>query len=147
MTAMTLIAVIMGIATPSAIAQQQRHNPVERCIERIVSIADHTVQFNRHVADNTVEAIRVLDNEGAPDEVIIATARVAKGTIDNRSQRANERIHAVAQRCIDALRAHDAPQEAIIAVERAAQGAHAAIARSVERTKARINEAVHNAIG
>jgi hypothetical protein len=142
----TLLAVLMAVLTPNAIAQQQDLSPAERCIARVGHIAHNTVRFNRHVADDTVQAIRALADEGAPDMVIIATARIAKETINRKSYGSSQHIRAIVERCIEELREHDAPPPVIHSVIAAGEAARAAIAESADRAKGRINHAVRVAI-
>ncbi len=140
-----LIAILMSIITPDAMAQRDTA-PRDECLTRIARVTEGTIHFNHHTADRTVRSIRVLDDEGAPDEVIIEAGRVGKAAINHRTQASVSRIGTIVETCIEHLREHDAPPAAIAAIIRAGSRAIQAIRTSSDRAKARIDHAVANAI-
>ncbi|MBL4592149.1 MAG: hypothetical protein JKY96_09345 [Phycisphaerales bacterium] len=139
------LALLLSICAPHALAQDDGPTLAQRCVARVAEIAENTIDFNRQVATSTVHSIRVLDNDGAPDRVIIATGKAAKGTINHREQAAIQRIRNVVQACVAQLEKNGAPPAAIRAVVRSGHRAVNAIKQSAKHAKGHITRAVIHA--
>ncbi len=140
-----LIAMILGLVTPGALAQREA-NPLEECLVRIAQVTEAAARFNHRTADHTIEGIRALDREGAPDRAIIAAGRVGKVAINHRTEVSVMRIGNIVEACVEHLRENDAPPAAIAVIIRAGNRATERVGISSDRAKARINHAVANAI-
>ncbi|MGV6813685.1 MAG: hypothetical protein ACWA5W_01605 [Phycisphaerales bacterium] len=143
-TPIAILVLILSLFTTGTFAQSTpatAANPARQCITHIGTITQNAVQYNHHVAESTVHSIRVLDDEGAPDELIIATARTGKAYINRRTDASTERIHDLVEHCVAELRANGAPDLVIASVIRAGNSGIQVIHASAYRAKARIDHA------
>lgn len=142
----SLIALVIGLFSPLALAQQAQSGPVEECLSRMARITQATAEFNRQAAVRTVHIVRELNDNNAADQRIIAAGTVGKEAIDRRSHASIDRINTIVDNCVANLRENDAPRAAIIAVIRGGQAARDAIGASAHRSSTVINRAVRHAL-
>lgn len=140
-TPIAILTLVLSLFTTGTYAQSTPANPARQCITHIGTITQNAVQYNHQVAESTIHSIRVLDNEGAPDELIIATARTGKAYINHRSAAATDRIRDLVEHCVAELRANGAPDFVIATIIRAGNSGIEAIYASAYRAKARIDHA------
>ena len=140
-----LLALIISLFAPSAIAQDDAPTAAEQCIARIAHITESSVENSRSITQSTVNSIRVLDRQGAPNRVIIAAGHAGKEIVDHRKGNAAQRIRGLVDRCVTQLQADGAPPRVIRAVVQAGQVGVETIRQAAENAKSRISRAVTHA--
>jgi hypothetical protein len=142
---LAMVALALCTSTMTAKADEAQRIAVA-CIEAMDTTAQNHERKVRETTGQTVNAVKRLDREGAPDRAIIAAGMRGIKEVDEATARATNRVKELRERCVRELRDLEAPRELIERVLNASRGAVASIEQSDRRAKSVIRNAVDEAL-
>ncbi len=146
MTRTLSIVTLIVTSLFAGFAQANAHEVAERCIAEIREAAERSVEAIHTTTANGVERIARLDNEGAPDRVLIHSARDSKHRIRMISHSSSAHISRMVRACVRELERLEAPDELIEAVRTAGHHARNRIATAAENGSRAIDRALRIAL-
>ncbi len=145
-SALALFAALLFTAPAVAQDDPAGAGPVEECLMQMGETAGNAINGIKGLTAKGVNAIKELDENGAPDRAIAHAGARAKRAINRVSERASRVINLTADRCLLILRELGAPPEAGMAIQNGRREALGAVGQADHRGKQIIRHAVREAI-
>lgn len=142
LTAMAPIAraqIVVGPSSPAVETDREAAELVRACVERTERITRRTCERITSISFDAIARMRAQAQEGAPDEVLIDTARTAIGLMRDAAARGINGVGATTRECLQRLDELDASTAHARVVRRAHR-------RSVERIRACLHEGARRVV-
>lgn len=144
---LNIVMVALALCTTAMSAQADEAQRIAAaCIAAMDQTAENHERKVRETTGQTVNVVKRLDREGAPDRAIIAAGVRGIKEVEEATTRATNRVKELRERCVRELRELEAPRELIERVLNASRASVAAIEQSDRRASAVIRNAVEEAL-
>jgi hypothetical protein len=130
-----------GVSTPPTPGQV-----VERYVHAVQGLVGRCQEMLGRTAQGAIAVVERLDENGAPNEAIIAAGRLGVERVNRQTAYCLGGLHRLTEGAVRILHHLGAPEEAFMAVRRAAEAAAGAIREGSERAKMAVRAAVEAAI-
>ena len=149
--ALSLTIATLGVSVISSpTLAENPDNPApkiaQHCVETMQDITDTTRGVINVRRAHTVDVIRTLDQNGAPDVVLIGAAAEGRQRVNQAAAQGAQAINTLTGECLQALHQIEAPLPLIRSVQFARQGSLIVIGHARDNATDRINQALANAL-